>query len=95
MTKIEFKKALKEFQSKFPNLENTVIIIEDDGDVHSAMQGSIVGTIKALIDVAHSDPAQFAILLTVGEVLRKDLSPEAVSALTRIHLKNELEKNIN
>jgi hypothetical protein len=70
-------------------------MIENNGDVHSAMQGSIVGTIKALIDVAHSDPAQFAILLTVGEVLRKDLSPEAVSALTRIHLKNELEKNVN
>ena len=95
MTKNQFKKALEEFQSKFSNLENTVIMIENNGDVHSAMQGSIVGTIKALIDVAHSDPAQFAILLTVGEVLRKDLSPEAISALTRIHLKNELEKNVN
>lgn len=95
MTRIEFKKALKEFQSKFSNLENTVIMIENNGDVHSAMQGNIVGTIKALIDVAHSDPAQFAILLTVGEVLRKDLSPQAISALTKIHLKNELEKNVN
>jgi hypothetical protein len=95
MTKIEFKKALKEFQSKFPNLENTVIIIEDDGDVHSAMQGSIVGTIKALIDVAYSDPAQFAILLTVGEMLRKDLSQEAIHSLTRLHLKHDVEKNYN
>jgi hypothetical protein len=95
MTNVEFKKAVREFQSKFKELENSVIIIENNGDVHSSMQGGIIGTIKALIDVAHSDPAQFAILLTVGEVLRKDLSPQAISALTRMHLKNELEKNVN
>ena len=95
MTNLEFKKAVREFQSKFEELENSVIIIENDGDIHSFLQGSIVGTIKALIDVAHSDPSQFAILLTVGEVLRKDLSPKAISALTRMHLKNELEKNVN
>ena len=95
MKNLEFKKAVREFQSKFEELENSVIIIENDGDIHSSLQGSIVGTIRALIDVAHSDPSQFAILLTVGEVLRKDLSPKAISALTRMHLKNELEKNVN
>ena len=95
MTNLEFKKAVREFQSKFEELDNSVIIIENDGDIHSSLQGSIVGTIRALIDVAHSDPSQFAILLTVGEVLRKDLSPKAISALTRMHLKNELEKNVN
>jgi|GEM_PF-2356440 hypothetical protein len=95
MTNVEFKNAVREFQSKFKELENSVIVIENDGDVHACMQGNIIGTINALIDVAHSDPAQFAILLTVGEVLRKDLSPKAISALTRMHLKNELEKNVN
>jgi hypothetical protein len=95
MTNVEFKNAVKELQSKFKKLDNSVIIIENDRDVFSSMQGSIVGTIKALIDVAQSDPTQFAIFLTVGEVLRKELSPEAISALTRVHLKNELEKNVN
>lgn len=95
MTNKEFKKALEEFQSKFSHLENTVIMIEDNGDVHSAMQGNIVGTIQALIDVAHSDPAQFAILLTVGEMLRKDLSQEAIQSLTKLHLQNSLEKSFN
>ncbi len=95
MTKKEFQKALQEFQDKFKYLQNTVVIMENDGDIHSAMQGSIVGTIRALIDTAHSDPIQFYILLTVGEMLRKDLSEDAIKELTKLHLKHDLEKNIN
>jgi len=95
MTNIEFKNAVREFQSKFKQLENSVIIIENNGDVHASMQGNIIGTINALIDAAHNDEIQFSILLTVGEALRASLSPKDISALTRVHLKNELEKNIN
>lgn len=96
MTKKEFQKALKEFQDKFNHLKNTVIIMEDNGgDVHSAMQGDIVGTIRAIIDTAHSDPIQFSILLTVGEMLRKDLSEKDIKELTKLHLKYDLQKNIN
>jgi len=96
MTKREFQKALQEFQDKFNHVKNTVIIMEDGaGDIHSAMQGDIVGTIRALIDTAHSDHIQFSILLTVGEMLRKDLSEEAIRELTKLHLKHDLEKNLN
>jgi len=95
MTNIEFKNAVREFQSEFKELENSVIIIENNGDVHASMQGNIIGTINALIDAAHNDEIQFSILLTVGEALRASLSPKAISTLTRVHLKNELEKNIN
>ena len=95
MTNVEFKNAVKEFQSKFKELENSVIVIENDGDVHASMQGNIIGTINALIDAAHNDEIQFSILLTVGEALRASLSPKAISALTRLNLKNQLEKNVN
>ena len=95
MTNVEFKNAVREFQSKFKQLENSVIIIENDGDVHASMQGNIIGTISALVDAAHNDEIQFSILLTVGEVLRANLSPEAISALTRTQLKKQLEKNVN
>jgi hypothetical protein len=95
MTNVEFKKAVREFQSKFKELENSVIIIENNGDVHASMQGNIIGTISALIDAAHNDEIQFSILLTVGEVLRQHLSPEAISSLTKVNLKKQLEKNVN
>jgi len=95
MTNVEFKNAVREFQSKFKQLENSVIIIENNGDVHASMQGNIIGTISALIDAAHNDEIQFSILLTVGEVLRQHLSPEAISSLTKVNLKKQLEKNVN
>ena len=95
MTNVEFKKAVREFQSKFKELENSVIIIENNGDVHASMQGNIIGTISAIIDAAHNDEIQFSILLTVGEVLRQHLSPEAISSLTKVNLKKQLEKNVN
>jgi len=95
MTNVEFKNAVREFQSKFKQLENSVIIIENDGDVHASMQGNIIGTISALVDAAHNDEIQFSILLTVGEVLRASLSPEAISTLTKVNLKKQLEKNVN
>ncbi len=95
MNNKEFKKALQEFQSKFNHLQNTVVIMENDGNIHAAMQGDIVGTIRALIDAAHSDHIQFSILLTVGEMLRKDLSEDAIKELTKLHLKHDLQKNIN
>jgi len=95
MTNIEFKNAVREFQSKFKQLENSVIIIENKGDVHASMQGNIIGTITALVDAAHNDEIQFSILLTVGEVLRDSLTPEAISSLTKVNLKKQLEKNVN
>lgn len=95
MTNVEFKKAVREFQSKFKQLENSVIIIENNQDVHASMQGNIIGTISALVDAAHNDEIQFSILLTVGEVLRASLSPEAISSLTKVNLKKQLEKNVN
>jgi len=95
MTNIEFKNAVREFQSKFKELENSVIIIENKGDVHASMQGNIIGTISALVDAAHNDEIQFSILLTVGEVLRDSLTPEAISSLTKVNLKKQLEKNVN
>jgi len=95
MTNIEFKNAVREFQSKFKELENSVIIIENKGDVHASMQGNIIGTITALVDAAHNDEIQFSILLTVGEVLRDSLTPEAISSLTKVNLKKQLEKNVN
>jgi hypothetical protein len=95
MTNVEFKNAVREFQSKFKQLENSVIIIENKGDVHASMQGNIIGTISALVDAAHNDEIQFSILLTVGEVLRASLSPEAISTLTKVNLKKQLEKNVN
>jgi len=95
MTNVEFKNAVREFQSKFKELENSVIIIENKGDVHASMQGNIIGTITALVDAAHNDEIQFSILLTVGEVLRDSLTPEAISSLTKVNLKKQLEKNVN
>lgn len=95
MTNVEFKNAVREFQSKFKQLENSVIIIENDGDVHASMQGNIIGTISALVDAAHNDKIQFSILLTVGELLKASLSPEAISSLTKVNLKKQLEKNVN
>ena len=95
MKNVEFKNAVREFQSKFKQLENSVIIIENNGDVHASMQGNIIGTISALVDAAHNDEIQFSILLTVGEVLRASLSPEAISTLTKVNLKKQLEKNVN
>jgi hypothetical protein len=91
MTNVEFKNAVREFQK----LENSVIIVENNRDVHASMQGDIIGTISALVDAAYNDEIQFSILLTFGEVLRSSLAPEAISSLTKVNLKKQLEKNVN
>jgi hypothetical protein len=95
MTNREFKKEVDDFKSKFPHLQNTVIFIESDDNIYSAMEGDIVGTIRALVDSAKSDHLQYSILLTVGEMLRNELSEEAIQSLTKLHLKKALEKNVN
>jgi hypothetical protein len=95
MTNREFKKEVDDFKSKFPHLQNTVIFIESDDNIYSAMEGDIVGTIRALVDSAKSDNLQYSILLTVGEMLRNELSEEAIQSLTKLHLKKALEKNVN
>lgn len=95
MTNKEFNKVVNDFKSKFPKLQNTVIFIESDDNIYSSLEGDVIGTIRTLIDSARADHLQYSILLTVGEMLRKDLSEEAIQSLTKLHLKQSLEKNVN
>jgi hypothetical protein len=48
-----------------------------------------------MVDSATNDPLQFSILLTVGEMLRTELTEDKVKSLTKMHLKKSLEKNVN
>ncbi len=91
----EFHAILKDFKYKFPNLQNSIIFMESNGDIYSALEGDVIGTIRTLIDSAKSDPLQFSILLTVGEVLRSELTEDKIKSLTKIHLQKSLEKNVN
>jgi len=91
----EFEQACKEFKQKFPKLQNSVIFIENDDDIHSALEGDIIGTIRTLVDSANADSLQFSILLSVGEMLRSKLSEDKINGLTKMHLKKSLEKNVN
>jgi isocitrate dehydrogenase len=95
MTNKQFEQACNEFKQKFPKLQNIVIFIENDGDIYSSLEGDVIGTIRTLIDSARADHLQYSIFLTVGEMLRKDLSEEAIQSLTKLHLKQSLEKNVN
>jgi hypothetical protein len=95
MTNKQFEQACNEFKQKFPKLQNSVIFIENDGDVYSSLEGDVIGTIRTMVDSATNDPLQFSILLTVGEMLRNELTEDKIKALTKMHLQKSLEKNVN
>jgi hypothetical protein len=95
MTEKQFVKAYEEFKSNFPDFKNSFILVETTNELHNASEGDAIQVIKCMIDLADKNPLIHAIILTVGEYLRSELSASEINSLTRLHLERVTKDSVN